>query len=170
MGENQVKEKNGMLEMIFDVVSILATACIAVTLAFLFLFRTVGVNGGSMEPTLYTNDRIILTAVYGQPEYGDIVVTCQPSKSELVESVLIKRVIATEGQEVDIDFQRGIVYVDGEALDEPYTASPTYDRESFIGPVVVPEGHVFVMGDNRNNSTDSRDYRVGFIREEYIMG
>jgi signal peptidase I len=62
MGENQVKEKNGMLEMIFDVVSILATACIAVTLAFLFLFRTVGVNGGSMEPTLYTNDRIILTA------------------------------------------------------------------------------------------------------------
>ncbi len=164
------KQVNGVTALIFDVVSILVTTFVAVAVVFIFCFRTIGVEGDSMNPTLQTQDRIILSAFEFTPEYGDIVVTCQPSKSELVESILIKRVIATEGQTVDIDFERGIVYVDGEALDEPYTASPTYDRESFIGPVVVPEGHVFVMGDNRNNSTDSRDYRVGFIREEYIMG
>ena len=78
--------------------------------------------------------------------------------------------IATEGQTVDIDFEKGVVYVDGVALDEPYTAEPTYDREDFNEPVTVPEGCVFVMGDNRNHSTDSRDNRIGFIREEYIMG
>lgn len=170
MAENQAKQKNGMLEMVFDVVSILATACIAVTLAFLFIFRTVGVNGGSMEPTLYTNDRIILTASYGEPKYGDIVVTCQPSKAPEVPDVLVKRVIATEGQTIDIDFEDGIVTVDGVVLDEPYIKNETRDREDFSGPVTVPEGYVFVMGDNRNNSTDSRDNRVGFIKEDYILG
>lgn len=170
MSENAVKEKNGSLELIFDVVSIIATACVAVALAFMFAFRTVGVNGGSMNPTLNTNDRIILTASYGEPEYGDIVVTCQPSKSPEIPDILVKRVIATEGQTVDIDFEKGIVYVDGVELDEPYIAEPTHDEEDFSGAVTVPEGCVFVMGDNRNYSTDSRDNRVGFIREEYIMG
>ena len=164
------KEKSSIVSTAFDIVSVFATACVAVALAFMFVFRTVGVNGGSMNPTLNTNDRIILTASYGEPEYGDIVVTCQPSKSPEIPDVLVKRVIATEGQNVDIDFDKGIVYVDGTALDEPYTAEPTWDREDFSGPVTVPEGYVFVMGDNRNHSTDSRDNRIGFIREEYIMG
>jgi len=170
MSEKPAKEKSGSLEFIFDVVSIMATACVSVALVFMFVFRTVGVIGDSMNPTLNTGDRIILTATYSESTYGDIVVTCQPSKSVLVPDILVKRVIATEGQTIDIDFETGAVYVDGEELDEPYIAELTKDRENFIGPVTVPEGYVFVMGDNRNNSTDSRSNSVGLIREEYIMG
>lgn len=170
MPENKEKEKQSITSFLFDLVSVIATAVIAVALVFLFVFRTVGVVGSSMVPTLNPYDRIVLTASYFEPNHGDIVVTCQPAKSSEVPDTLVKRVIATEGQTVDIDFVQGIVYVDGVALDEPYIAEPTVEREDFNGPVTVPEGYVFVMGDNRNHSTDSRDNRVGFIREEYIMG
>ena len=175
MNENEkmnktAEKENGLTAMVFDVVSVLVTTFVAVAVVFIFGLRTIGVDGGSMNPTLNSGDRIIISAFEFTPEYGDIVVTCQPSKSPLIEDILIKRVIATEGQVVDIDFNTGVVYVDGKALDEPYTAEPTYDRESFIGPVEIPEGYVFVIGDNRNKSTDSRDYRVGLIKEEYIMG
>lgn len=162
-----VKAKKEKSNGIYDFVSIIATSVIAVAVSFIFVFRTVGVVGSSMYPTLHNGDRIILSAFIDEPENGDIVVTCQPNN---VEDVLVKRIIATEGQTVDIDFNEGIVYVDGVALDEPYIAEPTHDRESFYHPVTVPEGCVFVMGDNRNKSTDSRDSRIGFIREEYIMG
>ncbi len=155
---------------LYDLVSVLATAVVAVAIAFVFVFRTVGVSGSSMYPTLENYDRIILSAFLYEPENGDIVVTCQPSKSPAIEDVLIKRVIATGGQTVDIDFENSIVYVDGVALDEPYINEPTRDREDFYEPVTVPEGYVFVMGDNRNHSTDSRDSRIGLIREEYILG
>lgn len=167
--ENKAKE-TGFVSFVFDTVSVVATAVVAVAFVFLFVFRTVGVVGGSMQPTLNSGDRIVLTATYGEPEHGDIVVTCQPDSSNVIPDTLVKRIIATEGQTVDIDFTRGKVYVDGIELDEPYIADPTRDREDFDGPVVVPAGCVFVMGDNRNHSTDSRDNRVGFIREEYIMG
>ncbi len=160
----------GIVGLSFDIISVMATAIVAVALAFIFAFRAVGVVGGSMKPTLYQNDRLILTAACFEPEYGDIVVTCQPANSSVIEDVLVKRIIATEGQTVDIDFTAGVVYVDGVALDEPYINEPTYDREDFTGAVTVPEGHVFVMGDNRNASTDSRSKLVGFIREEYILG
>ncbi len=172
MSENisEKKEKSGAVSFCFDFVSIISAAIVAVALVFIFVFRTVGVVGSSMYPTLENSDRIILTASYNEPQYGDIVVTCQPSKSPLIPDVLVKRVIATEGQTVDIDFEEGVVYVDGVALDEPYINEPTHDRENFDEPVTVPEGCVFVMGDNRNASTDSRDHRVGFIREEYILG
>lgn len=163
------EKKSDFVTNCFDIVSILATAIVAVAIAFIFMFRTVGVNGNSMRPTLNNADRIILTASYSEPANGDIVVTCQPC-DEPIPDVLVKRVIATEGQKVNIDFLKGIVYVDGVALDEPYVAEPTYEREDFTGEVTVPEGHVFVMGDNRNHSTDSRDNRVGFIREEYVLG
>lgn len=167
---DKTKKESSTLSLVYDTVSVMASAVVLVGLSFLILFRTVGVVGDSMYPTLRTGDRIVLTAGYTEPVYGDIVVTCQPDGTETIPDVLVKRIIATEGQTVDIDFQKGIVYVDGEELDEPYTADPTRDREDFAGPVVVPEGCVFVMGDNRNHSTDSRDSRIGFIREEYIMG
>ncbi len=165
-----MNEKKSFTENIFEFASIVVAALVAVAVAFTFFFRTVGVVGSSMYPTLENADRIILSAFLFEPKNGDIVVTCQPSKSKVVEDVLVKRIIATEGQTVDIDFDSGIVYVDGEALDEPYINEPTRDREDFHAPVTVPEGYVFVMGDNRNHSTDSRDNRVGLIREEYILG
>lgn len=171
MAENtKEQKKNGLTETCFDVVSIISTAVVAVAFVFLFIFRTVGVVGNSMFPTLNWGDRIVLSALYTEPENGDIVVTCQPNASKSIEDTLVKRIIATEGQTVDIDFDKGIVYVDGTALDEPYIYEPTTEREDFISEVTVPEGCVFVMGDNRNHSTDSRDRRVGFIQEEYIMG
>ncbi len=167
--ESKPEKKKSPIENIYDIVSVIATAVIAVVVAFTFIFRTVGIVGNSMVPTLNNNDRIILSAFMFEPENGDIVVTCQPNDT-MVEDVLVKRVIATEGQTVDIDFTKGVVYVDGEALDEPYINEPTYRQEDFYNSVTVPEGYVFVMGDNRNHSTDSRDNRVGFIREEYILG
>ncbi len=168
--EEKDEKKSSPLSPFFDIVSIVATAAVIVAISFIFLFRTVGVSGDSMFPTLHNGDRLILSAFVTQPKYGDIVVTCQPSAYSYVESTLVKRVIATEGQTVDIDFDNGKVFVDGKELDEPYIAEPTRERESFTSPVTVPEGYIFVMGDNRNNSTDSRDYRVGLIREEYVMG
>lgn len=168
--KNENKTQSTLTSTVFDIVSILSTAIVAVALVFMFVFRTVGVFGTSMVPTLDHLDRIVLSAFYGEPQHGDIVVTCQPNESERIEDTLVKRVIATEGQTVDINFDEGIVYVDGVALDEPYTNTPTNESEGFEGPVTVPDGHVFVMGDNRNGSTDSRSSLVGFIREEYIMG
>ena len=82
----------------------------------------------------------------------------------------MKRVIAVEGQTVDIDFDRGIVYVDGEPLDEPYIAEATTEEQDFIGPIKVDEGCVFVMGDNRNHSTDSRTETIGCVDKRCIMG
>ena len=116
MAEKKTKEKGSSLELIFDIVSILATACVSVTLVFMFVFRTVGVVGDSMNPTLNTGDRIILTATYGESTNGDIVVTCQPSKSILIPDVLVKRVIAVAGQTVDIDFSTHKVYYAGKAI------------------------------------------------------
>ncbi|MBR6702780.1 MAG: signal peptidase I [Clostridia bacterium] len=170
--EKEPEKESSLLSPVFDIVSIVCTAAVIVAVAFIFFFRTVGVSGDSMFPTLHDGDRLILSAFVTQPKYGDIVVTCQPSAYSYVESTLVKRVIATEGQTVDIDFEKGIVYIDGKELDEPYLIEEnrTHERESFSSPVTVPEGYIFVMGDNRNNSTDSRDFRVGLIREEYVMG
>ena len=151
-------------------VGVAVASVVIVAVAFSFVFRTVGVNGSSMFPTLHDKDRIILSAYPYSPKTGDVVVTCQPSKVDYIEPTLVKRIIATEGQTVDIDFVQGIVYVDGVALDEPYVNEPVHEREDFTGPLTVPEGYVFVMGDNRNESTDSRDARVGLIREDYLLG
>lgn len=151
----------------FETVSVFSMAAVAIAFCFTFLFRTVVVDGSSMNPTLWDGDRLIITAGLTDVEYGDIVVCSQPNP---MEKTLIKRVIATEGQEVNIDFANGIVYVDGEVIDEPYIADPTTLYEGMQFPQTVPENCVFVMGDNRLHSTDSRSDMVGFIRTDYIMG
>lgn len=161
------KEKNGFVKNAFDVVSIIGTAVIAIAVVFTFAVRTVSVSGGSMLPTLSNGDKLLLSANLDKAQYGDIVVICQPN---LMEKTLIKRVIATENQTVDIDFTTGEVSVDGVVLDEPYIAAKTTEDEGMVFPLVVPEGCVFVLGDNRNASTDSRSPAVGFIDEDYIMG
>ena len=152
---------------IFDWIEVIVTALVACILIFVFIARTVGVIGPSMEQTLIEGDRLIISDLFYTPKYGDIVVL---RKDSFRDEPIIKRVIATEGQTVDIDFDAGVVYVDGAALDEPYVNAPTYDREDFTGAVTVPEGCVFVMGDNRNRSTDSRTASIGCVDTRQIIG
>ncbi len=152
---------------VYEFVDILVSALLVIFLVFTFLFRLVGVEGGSMEPTLQEGDRLLVSSLRFKPEYKDIVIITQPN---IFHEPIVKRVIATGGQTVDIDFEQGIVYVDGEALAEPYVNAPTLTKEGVEFPVTVPEGYLFVMGDNRNQSTDSRSPQIGFIDERYVLG
>ena len=139
-------------------------------LVFTFLFRMVIVSGSSMEKTLVDGDCLLLlgNVFYTSPEKGDIVVISKHSYDD--GKSIIKRIIATEGQVVDIDFDSGIVYVDGKALDEPYTNTPTNLDEGVLFPLTVDEGCVFVLGDNRNVSKDSRSAEIGLIDCREIVG
>ena len=152
---------------IYDWLQCIVMAIVICVLFFSFIVRLVDVVGNSMYPTLENGDKILVSNLFYKPKQGDIVVF---RKDEYREEPLVKRIIAVEGQTVDIDFNLGIVYVDGEALDEPYIAEATANPEDFIGPVKVDEGCVFVMGDNRNNSTDGRDPRVGVVDQRCILG
>lgn len=143
---------------------------IGVILVFSFLFRIVIVSGPSMEKTLVNNDCVLLLGkvFYSEPKCGDIIVATKQSYDN--GKSIIKRVIATEGQKVDIDFNAGVVYVDDIALEEPYTNTPTNLAEGMELPLVVDEGCVFVMGDNRNISKDSRSTEIGLIDKREIVG
>lgn len=139
-------------------------------LVFLLLFRVVVVSGTSMNNTLLDGDYLLLlsSTFYQDPQQGDIIVASKESFDN--GAPIVKRVIATEGQVVDIDFDAGIVYVNGVALDEPYTLTPTDNYEGIQFPVEVPEGCLFVLGDNRNGSKDSRHPEIGFIDEREVLG
>ncbi len=147
----------------------LVGSVLTVVLVFTFLIRLIGVDGHSMVPTLQNGDRLLVLSslLDSDYEYGDIVVLREES---FLEEPIVKRVIATEGQTVDIDFEAGVVYVDGEALDEPYINEPTYMEEGTEFPLTVPEGCIFVMGDNRNHSSDSRDSRLGTVDTRCVLG
>ena len=147
---------------IYDWMQSLVFALIICILVFVFLFRIVDVSGDSMNPTLTNGDKLVVSDVFYKPKQGDIVIF---RKDEYKPEALVKRVIATEGQTVEIDFDRGRVYVDGELLDEPYIAEPTRNQLDFKGAQTVPEGCVFVMGDNRNASSDSRKAEIGMVDE-----
>ena len=144
-------QQNAVLYL-HDLVYLLA----AIMLVFILLFRIVIVDGTSMNQTLLHGDYLLLMSntFYRNPQYGDIVVISKDSFDD--GDPIVKRVIATEGQTVDIDFYAGIVYVDGIALDEPYVNTPTNTEGGMLFPLTVEEGCVFVMGDNRNRSRDSR--------------
>ena len=141
-----------------------------IILAYSLLFRVVTVSGPSMNSTLVHGDCLVLMGnlLAGEPEYGDIIVASKQSFDD--GAPIIKRVIATEGQTVDIDFVSGVVYVDGIALDEPYTLTPTHTREGITFPLRVDEGCIFVMGDNRAVSKDSRSPDIGLIDKREVLG
>ncbi len=144
---------------------------LVVVMALLTLFfRIIIVDGPSMENTLLDGDYMLLVSnvFYKNPQYGDVVVVCKHTYDD--GKPLVKRVIATEGQTVDIDFDEGIVYVDGVPLEEPYTKTFTNLREGGEFPQVVAPGCVFVMGDNRNNSKDSRSVQIGQVDRREVLG
>ena len=147
----------------------LVCSVLTVVLLFTFVARLIGVDGHSMVPTLQNGDRLLVVSPMLTDDYrrGDIVVL---RKQSFLSEPIVKRVIATGGETVDIDFSTGTVYVDGEALEEPYIAELTFEQEGMQFPLTVPEGSVFVMGDNRNHSNDSRDYRLGTVDQRYIIG
>ncbi len=151
----------------YEWIQCVIVSLICCVLLFVFFARVIDVVGSSMYPTLVEGDKIIITRLAGEYEQGDIVVL---RKDTFRPEPIVKRIVAVAGQTIDIDFENGIVYIDGEALDEPYINAPTYDQEDFVGPVTVPENCVFVMGDNRNDSTDSRRETIGCIDTRYIMG
>ena len=147
----------------------LSSSLIVVVLLFTLLYRIVNVSGPSMLPTLQDNDRVLLTSYFYRPQPGDVVVITHTAK---LQEPIIKRVIALENQTVDIDFETGTVYVDGQALDESaYIANGiTTQPSDYTYPLTVPEGHLFVLGDNRAVSKDSRNSSVGMIDERYVLG
>ena len=154
------------LEYLHDIVYILAL----ILLVFTFCVRVVIVSGSSMFSTLVDGDYLLLLnrPLCGELKQGDIVVASMDRFRD--GEAIVKRVIATEGQTVDIDFRAGIVYVDGVALEEEYIFTPTHLSEGMEFPLVVDEGCVFLMGDNRGDSRDSRAPEIGLVDEREILG
>jgi len=154
---------------LYDWLQCIVSAIIFCIFIFVFVGRTIGVDGFSMMDTLHHNDRVIMSNLFYTPKNGDIVVFHCPNES-FGGTPLVKRVIAVEGQTVDINFDTSEVFVNGFVIDEPYIYEPTTVKSNFEGPVTIPKGYVFVMGDNRNHSSDSRDTRIGLVDTRYILG
>ena len=158
---------NKLLTNIYDLASTLLSSILVICVIFTFFFKISTVNGQSMENSLYHGDRLIISAIPNDIKYGDVVIISQPNA---YSNVLIKRVIAVGGQTIEFDTVNGTVSVDGNVLDEPYIKEDMKATFMLRTKYVVPEGKYFVMGDNRNNSADSRDVGVGMIDEDYILG
>lgn len=178
-GAVDVRKK--MLAAIYDYVEIVSVAIVAVLIIFSFIAQLSTVNGTSMAPTLAPGDRLVISNLFYKPKTGDIVVFQQGDG--YFSEPLIKRVIATEGQTVKIDFDKWLVYVDGKPLNETYVLYEPgrsmdvedyyYTYRNYLDETMtmtVPKGYVFVLGDNRNGSSDSRFSGVGFVNENEIMG
>ncbi len=162
-------KKSPVKSTVFDWAGCLFVALVWVLILMTFVFRVVDVDGTSMEPTLINTDKVVITDLFYTPHDGDIVVI---SHGEEYEKPLVKRVIATEGQSLKIDFEKNEIYVDGVLLQENYTQGLTNigDIPESEYPSVIPEGKIFVLGDHRDVSLDSRYYKVGLIDENDIIG
>ncbi len=166
---------------LFDWVETIAVALITVVIIFTFFFRIATIVGPSMQNTLYSGERVVISNLFYEPEFGDIVVVSRNTNNAVNSNSndpIIKRVIATEGQYVDIDFVKGKVYV-GDSLNnmqelaEPYVKTPTNRMYDVEFPLYVKEGYIFVLGDNRNDSVDSRSSTIGeggLIDKRYVLG
>ncbi len=161
-------DKKSLTKLLVEFVSIIASSIVAIMLIFTFAFRIVGVSGPSMMNTLIDGDWLLVSAFITEPERGDIVIVTQPNA---YNEPIVKRVIAVEGDTIDIDFETATVKINGKVINEPYLGSPTTNNEgAWDYPLTLKEGQVFVMGDNRQHSSDSRSPDIGLIDENYILG
>lgn len=162
------KSYNTAAEYIYSVFSTFLLCMMIIFIAFSFFFRLVQVSGSSMNPTLESGDRLIISNFSYTPDYGDIIAI---NKNGTENNSMIKRVIALPGDTVSIDFNTHLITVNGKVLFEDYEVTePIRESYDFTGSVTVPENAVFVLGDNRNNSVDSRTDSIGFITFEEISG
>ncbi len=161
--------KSEIVTTVYDWLGSLFMALVVVLLVMTFGFRIIDVDGKSMEPTLIDTDKVVITDLFYTPHNGDIVII---SHAQEYAKPLVKRVIATAGQELRLDYDNNAVYVDGVKLSEPYIQGKTVRGDVPVEQLngIVPEGKVFVMGDNRGISLDSRYQQIGFIDENLIIG
>ena len=152
----------------YDWIQSLISALLICVLVFVFVVRIMDVHGSSMVPTLKNGDKLLVSDLLYEPSRGDVVVFKKDEYDN--NKALVKRVIAVAGDVVNIDFENGIVYVNGEAVEEKYIDVSTNTKIDFIGPQTVPENCLFVLGDNRNASTDSRDKRIGMVDKRLVIG
>ncbi len=174
-----------LIGVVVDILDYALVTLFCIVLLCIYVFHFASVQGDSMLPTLENSDQLLVNALDRDPECGDIIIintasaghldaeTGETYLSEGLHKVIVKRVIATAGQKLDMDFSRGIVYLNDSPLDEPYinsvTTAPAVNA-AFEYPIVIPEGFVFVMGDNRSVSMDSRYGDVGLVPLDEIEG
>ena len=169
-------KRDGLINNLFYWVQTLVYAVVAIVLLFTFVGRLTRVEGSSMLNTLHDGDMLLLQSVGYQPKAGDIVVlnkTTPETTALLGGDAIVKRVVALGGQTVQIDYNTSTLYVDGQPVNEPYVRETMELRAGpYSGqtPFVVPEDSVFVLGDNRNESTDSRQELLGPVHKDYILG
>ena len=188
--EGQKKQSKGkaFISSVFDVLEMFAWSVFAVMLIFTFAVRLCRVEGSSMENTLYHGQNLLLSEVGYTPKQDDIIVFHLTKKDATppLEKTMVKRVIATEGQKIEIYFETGEIFVDGVKYEDTHAilknfagreigyytldAEHHYEADERVFSATVPKGCVFVMGDNRNNSKDSRDSDVGFVDTRCILG
>lgn len=169
--EGQAAEEKGSVKLdLYFWMQALVMALVSLILVFTLVGRVIGVVGSSMVPTLHQSDLLLLQSIGYTPKQGDVVVLRKPS---FMTEPIVKRVIAVGGQHVTVDYDAGTVTVDGQALDEPYINELMVDTMNpymTVLDVTVPEGSIYIMGDNRNHSSDSRDQRLGTVDERYVLG
>lgn len=167
--EKRPAGRQGAALSLFNWLQALIAALVGISLIFTFVGRLTPVDGISMEPTLVHGDLMLIQTLGYVPRQGDVVVLTKAF--DAADGPIVKRVIATGGQTVEIDYEDRMVYVDGLPLDEPYLKTamvpPHYEN---LTSVQVPEGSIFVMGDNRNASGDSRDVTLGPVDVRYVIG
>ncbi|MBD9208379.1 MAG: signal peptidase I [Clostridiales bacterium] len=180
-GNSEIERKDKVKADIYDWIEVFVSALAIVVIMLSFVLRIATVKGHSMERTLSDSQVVVMSNMFYTPAQGDIIVIQQ--NGGYFETPIVKRVIATGGQTLSIDFEKWEVKVDGNVVDESsyvYFRNTSMDVEEYYsvydayldtnGVMTVPEGYLFVMGDNRNESSDSRSIYVGFVRESEVLG